>query len=122
VQIYGRYPFDVKDKQYPQKFQHAIYLLPPEIPASDACKDLLTRLLVADPDKRISLGNILSHPWFLETLPSGALTMNDHYLQKTPNLTRDVRPCQSKLPCRQEYLKSYNVCKASMDLVNAASP
>jgi serine/threonine protein kinase len=92
AQIYGRYPFDVKDKQYPQKFQHAIYLLPPEIPASDACKDLLARLLVADPVKRISLQNILSHPWFLETLPPGALNMNDHYLQKTTNLTEEVRP------------------------------
>lgn len=90
TQIYGRYPFDVKDKQYAQKFQHAVYLLPPEIPASDACKDLLTRLLVADPDKRISLQGILGHPWFLETLPSGALNMNDHYLQKTPNLTTEV--------------------------------
>jgi len=90
AQIYGRYPFDVKDKQYAQKFQHAVYLLPPEIPASDACKDLLTRLLVADPDKRISLQGILGHPWFLETLPSGALNMNDHYLQKTPNLTTEI--------------------------------
>ena len=90
MQIYGRYPFDVKDKLYAHKFQHAIYSLPPEVPASDACKDLLMRLLVADPNKRISLQGILGHPWFLETLPTGALSMNDHYLSKTPNLSLEV--------------------------------
>lgn len=91
LQIYGRYPFDVKDKLYAHKFQHAIYSLPAEVPASDACKDLLTRLLVADPSQRISLEGILGHPWFLDALPTGALAMNDHYLSKTPNLSDRVR-------------------------------
>ena len=90
MQIYGRYPFDVKDKLYAHKFQHAIYGLPPEVPASEACKDLLMRLLVADPAVRISLEDILSHAWFLENLPTGALSMNDHYLSKTSNLSMEV--------------------------------
>ena len=67
-----------------------MYVLPPELPASEACKDLLKCLLVADPAKRISLERILAHPWFLENLPPGALSMNDHYLGKTPNLSHEV--------------------------------
>lgn len=31
---------------------------------SDTCKDLLTKLLIKDPKKRISLDNALKHQWF----------------------------------------------------------
>lgn len=31
---------------------------------SEECKDLLTKLLLKDPKKRISLDNVLKHKWF----------------------------------------------------------
>ncbi|MEW5319447.1 MAG: hypothetical protein WDW38_010598 [Sanguina aurantia] len=47
---------------------------------SPECQDLLLRLLVADPSKRMAMGDILSHPWFLASLPSTALHMNDKFI------------------------------------------
>ena len=91
VQIYGRYPFDSKERDYARKFHNAEYTLPPEVPASDVCKDLLQRLLVADPERRISMEAIMAHAWFQETLPTGALLMNEHYLQRAPRVTEEVR-------------------------------
>lgn len=36
---------------------------------SDECKDLIKKLLVGDPKKRLSAGEALNHPWFkLETV------------------------------------------------------
>ncbi len=37
--------------------------------ASDTARDLLSRLLVAKPVDRLSVCEIMSHPWFLQGLP-----------------------------------------------------
>ena len=44
------------------------------------CKDLLVRLLVADPERRMSMEEIKAHTWFSHALPTGALHMNDWYM------------------------------------------
>ena len=98
VQIYGRYPFDSKERDYARKFHNAEYTLPPEVPASELCKDLLQRLLVADPERRISMEDIMAHAWFQETLPTGALLMNEHYLQRAPRFTEEVRALSAHTP------------------------
>ena len=99
-QIYGRYPFDSKERDYARKFHAAEYPLPPEVPASDSVKDLLSKLLVADPSHRLGMAGIMAHPWFRDTLPTGALQMNTHYLTKAPRLSDEV--CQ--------YRRSRHVC------------
>jgi len=38
---------------------------------SSECKDLITKLLVANPKKRISGKDALSHPWFKKALNKG---------------------------------------------------
>lgn len=91
LQIYGRYPFDSKGKDYARKFHAAEYDLPPEVPASAAVIDLIGKLLVADPTRRASMDDILSHPWFQQALPTGALQMNDYYLAKAPRVSEEVR-------------------------------
>ncbi|MEW5307947.1 MAG: hypothetical protein WDW36_010314 [Sanguina aurantia] len=53
---------------------------PADVAVSPECQDLLLRLLVADPSKRMAMGDILSHPWFLASLPSTALHMNDKFI------------------------------------------
>lgn len=35
---------------------------------SDKCSDLLKKILVVDPEKRIDIKGITEHPWFLETI------------------------------------------------------
>lgn len=46
---------------------------------SDTCKDLIQKLLVGDPKKRVNAGDALNHPWFTEDIASnkiGAIDTN----------------------------------------------
>lgn len=52
--------------------------------ASPECRDLLHRILVADPAVRISLADIQRHPWFLAELPEGCQDMNARLLEEPP--------------------------------------
>ncbi len=52
---------------------------------SGDCLDMMTRVLVAQPSKRMSMEEIKTHPWFLKGLPPGALEMNDFLLQGLAN-------------------------------------
>ncbi len=55
-----------------------------QIEVSSACKELVRGMLRTDPDKRMSLQEIISNPWFQHDLPSGAMAMNDFYSNCTP--------------------------------------
>lgn len=47
----------------------------------EECYDLLGRLLEVDPDKRISVQQVLKHPWFTQDMPDGLQNLNDNLLQ-----------------------------------------
>eukprot|EP00236_Picocystis_salinarum_P006792 CAMPEP_0113924696 /NCGR_PEP_ID=MMETSP1159-20121227/2808_1 /TAXON_ID=88271 /ORGANISM="Picocystis salinarum" /LENGTH=98 /DNA_ID=CAMNT_0000924937 /DNA_START=55 /DNA_END=351 /DNA_ORIENTATION=- /assembly_acc=CAM_ASM_000767 len=47
-----------------QKILAVDYSIPDHIPVSSECKDLLARIFVADPTKRITIPEIIAHPWF----------------------------------------------------------
>lgn len=51
---------------------------------SAGCKELIRRMLVSNPEQRISLADIKQHPFFYEGLPEGAIKMNDSLLQNRP--------------------------------------
>jgi len=55
------------------------------VEVSGDCLDMMTRVLVAQPSKRMSMEEIKTHPWFLKGLPPGALEMNDFLLQGLAN-------------------------------------
>lgn len=55
--------FSLRLYQVLQRVIHGDYTFPSSIPVSDACKDLLSRILVVDPNKRIDIKGIQSHPW-----------------------------------------------------------
>lgn len=63
-----------------QRILQVDYTFPKRIPLSSECKDLLSRLLVANPANRITLPEILQHPWYLQDLPPGVAEMNDELL------------------------------------------
>ena len=71
VMLVGAYPFErPEDKHDNQKLQkmiqrilHVDYAVPSHIRLSDDCKDLLKKVLVADPAKRITVEGIYNHPW-----------------------------------------------------------
>lgn len=64
----GTLPFDDESIPYLfRKIKGGIYILPSYL--SDRSKDLISKMLVTNPLKRISIEEIRRHPWFLEDLP-----------------------------------------------------
>ena len=47
------------------------YEFPARVPVSDNCKDLLRRILVADPTRRLTIAQIQQHPWYRQVGASG---------------------------------------------------
>ncbi|CAK0785491.1 hypothetical protein CVIRNUC_008700 [Coccomyxa viridis] len=94
------YPFERKedDDQDPrtqtkimQRILKADYKWPSSRRVSSECKDLVSKILVVDASKRITVQGIQEHPWFQTALP-GSLTSVDEYnahyveLSKAPDL------------------------------------
>ncbi|KAK4551598.1 hypothetical protein RGQ29_008828 [Quercus rubra] len=74
VMLIGAYPFE--DPDDPRNFRKTIgrilsvqYAIPDYIRVSMECKHLLSRIFVANPEKRITIPEIKIHPWFLKNLP-----------------------------------------------------
>ena len=43
------------------------------------CVDLLKKMLIADPEKRISISGLLTHPWVLKTMKSYHSCEDEYY-------------------------------------------
>ena len=54
------------------------YEFPPHVKASRECRDLLNRILVPDPARRMSIPDIQRHPWYKKDLPPEVAEMNDN--------------------------------------------
>ncbi|XP_062225668.1 serine/threonine-protein kinase SAPK7-like isoform X2 [Phragmites australis] len=74
VMLVGGYPFE--DPDDPKNFRKTIgrimsiqYKIPEYVHISQDCKELLSRIFVANPAKRITIREIKNHPWFLKNLP-----------------------------------------------------
>lgn len=64
----GTLPFDDESIPYLfRKIKGGIYILPSYL--SDASKDIISKMLVTDPLKRINVSEIRRHPWFRQDLP-----------------------------------------------------
>ncbi|XP_020255773.1 serine/threonine-protein kinase SAPK2-like isoform X1 [Asparagus officinalis] len=95
VMLVGAYPFE--DPDDPRNFKKTIgrilsvqYSIPDYVRVSTECRHLLSRIFVANPEKRITIPEIKTHPWFLRNLP---LEMTDEYLSTLQNDTSS--PMQS---------------------------
>lgn len=74
VMLVGAYPFE--DPDDPKNFRKTIgrivsvqYKIPEHVHISQDCKQLLSRIFVPNPIKRITISEIKKHPWFLKNLP-----------------------------------------------------
>nr|CAE03037.3 OSJNBa0084A10.12 [Oryza sativa Japonica Group] len=74
VMLVGAYPFE--DPDDPKNFRKTIgrimsiqYKIPEYVHVSQDCRQLLSRIFVANPAKRITIREIRNHPWFLKNLP-----------------------------------------------------
>ncbi|PNH10173.1 Serine/threonine-protein kinase SRK2E [Tetrabaena socialis] len=92
VMLVGAYPFE--DPADPRNFRKTIqrimnvkFSFPPNLAISPECQDLISRIFVADPVQRITIGDIRRHPWFLRNLPAE--------LANPENYTRSPEPHQS---------------------------
>ncbi|KAK4795469.1 hypothetical protein SAY86_013463 [Trapa natans] len=74
VMLVGAYPFE--DPEDPKNFRKTIsrimsvlYRIPDYVHISQDCRQLLARIFIANPSRRITIKEIKSHPWFLKNLP-----------------------------------------------------
>ncbi|WOG94132.1 hypothetical protein DCAR_0313425 [Daucus carota subsp. sativus] len=74
VMLVGAYPFeDQKEPQNHQKTMQRIlgaqYKIPSYVHISEECRDLISRMFVANARRRKTIREIQNHPWFLKNLP-----------------------------------------------------
>ncbi|KAH7659224.1 Non-specific serine/threonine protein kinase protein [Dioscorea alata] len=74
VMLIGSYPFqDPDDKKDIRsaiiRIKNVQYSFPDNVALSAECKNLISRIFVADPSKRITTEEIKKHPWFTKKLP-----------------------------------------------------
>ncbi|CAN6440128.1 unnamed protein product [Victoria cruziana] len=93
VMLVGAYPFE--DPEDPKNFRKTIgrimsvqYKIPDYVHISQDCRQLLSRIFVANPAKRIAIRDIKTHPWFLKNLPRELTEAAQavYYQRGNPNL------------------------------------
>eukprot|EP00741_Cyanophora_paradoxa_P023685 tig00021612_g22879.t1 len=85
----GSLPFD--DENIPnlfKKIKGGIYTLPSHL--SDLARDLIPKMLIVDPVKRVSIGEIRQHPWFQIKLPAYLAITPEQRMQQTQLIDEDV--------------------------------
>lgn len=90
VMLFGRYPFESPASgtisraneilKMLEKMVNRKYPMPENVELTPECRDLLTRLLLPDPNQRITMADVMKHPWFVANLPAAAANMNAGYL------------------------------------------
>ncbi|KAH7861820.1 hypothetical protein Vadar_031318 [Vaccinium darrowii] len=87
VMLVGAYPFE--DPDDPRNFKKTItrilsvqYSIPDYVRVSVDSRHLLSRIFVANPEKRITIPEIKKHPWFLKNLPVEFMEGEEASLQR----------------------------------------
>lgn len=55
----------------PQRIKTGTWQMPADVELSPNCWDLLKGILLVDPTRRISMRELMAHPWFRQNLPAG---------------------------------------------------
>lgn len=74
-----------------QRILRLQYKIPENGEVSDQLRDLLSKILVDNPQERLSMKEIQQHPWYLQDLPEGVMDMNN----ELPLPGDDVQVCAS---------------------------
>ncbi|CAL9066824.1 serine/threonine-protein kinase SAPK10-like [Musa acuminata AAA Group] len=81
VMLVGAYPFE--DPEEPKNFRKTLeriltvqYSIPDYIYVSTECRQLISRIFVANPATRITIPEIRNHEWFLRNLPADLMDDN----------------------------------------------
>jgi len=101
----GQYPFERPEDKGPavnehQKLQNVMkrildvdYQIPKNLNVSNECRDLLSRILVRDPERRLTLVGIQRHPFYTRDLPSNFFQVNEQL--KAAPLPADMQSLES---------------------------
>ena len=78
-----------------QRILKAEYEFPLHVRVSKECRDIMSRILVPDPAKRLRVADIQRHVWYKKDLPPGVSGMNDHLpppspTAQVPSLIRNI--------------------------------
>jgi serine/threonine-protein kinase SRK2 len=105
--LVGAYPFE--DQNDRKNFRKAIqlimsvqYTIPDYLHVSPECKQLLARIFVAIPTKRISIEEIRNHPWFLKSLPSELMEWADAGFPHDDDANNPPQPIDAILKILEE--------------------
>lgn len=76
-----------------QRIQAVEYSFPPHRNVSPELKDLVSKMLVGDPSRRIPLQQVLQHPWVLQGLSPEVLGFNEPLVARSlaEPVTEEVR-------------------------------
>eukprot|EP01017_Pseudomicrothorax_dubius_P031992 TRINITY_DN4143_c0_g1_i1.p1 TRINITY_DN4143_c0_g1~~TRINITY_DN4143_c0_g1_i1.p1 ORF type:complete len:702 (-),score=139.80 TRINITY_DN4143_c0_g1_i1:150-2255(-) len=102
----GHPPFDASQPIFQASVVHGTYEIPTHL--SRYAKDLLTKILITDPEERYTFEQIRAHPWFLSTqtteidqslnISNGEpVTINDKVLAKMRQMELDVEKTKADL-------------------------
>eukprot|EP01023_Acetabularia_acetabulum_P053797 TRINITY_DN6035_c0_g2_i1.p1 TRINITY_DN6035_c0_g2~~TRINITY_DN6035_c0_g2_i1.p1 ORF type:complete len:347 (+),score=61.00 TRINITY_DN6035_c0_g2_i1:322-1362(+) len=91
IMLVGGYPFERSDDKKSanklhimiQRILKADYIYPKSLQLSLEVKDLIAKILVVNPLRRLTISDIFLHPWFCTDLPTGVEDMNN-VLPKPP--------------------------------------
>jgi len=75
-----------------QRILKVEYDFPSNLKVSQPCRDLLSKILVDKPEKRITIAEIQKHPWYVEDLPPGVAEMNDNLPSPGPEVQVPLPP------------------------------
>ena len=80
-----------------QRVCNAEYHLPSDVEIAPEFEELLRGMLEPDCSKRMTVSDILHHPWFADSLPPGVVDMNARLPDGPSPHHGQVRPC--KMQC-----------------------
>ncbi|KAK8472591.1 hypothetical protein PHAVU_002G249300 [Phaseolus vulgaris] len=114
--LVGTLPFEDKaDRQNLRKIVQRVLVVQYEFPDNVLCEDsknLISRIFVANPAKRITMEEIKSHPWFLKNLPE-ELREGAHYVYHNEENTKH---------CLQSIEEIMNIVNEAKTTPVASSP
>ena len=94
--VCGELPFDVEDddmKTLVYNITHGIYTIPDNL--SPQCKDLISKILEINPDKRITIDDIKKHSWVnmfnLNYMKSPGVFLDEYYLPIDIYLIKEIK-------------------------------
>nr|GMD82286.1 serine/threonine-protein kinase SAPK3-like [Ipomoea batatas] len=128
VMLVGAYPFE--EPEDPRNFRKTIgrilsvqYSIPDYVRVSADCRNLLSRIFVANPSKRITIPEIKKHPWFLKNLPKEVMEGGEktsyneggssHSLQSVEEIMRIIQ--EAKTPGEQASKTEGSLAAGSLD-------